>query len=63
MTGTKEKATDISGMAKEQFNFRLDKDLMKQVKKLADEQNRSVTNYIETVLMKAVEEAKKSKKK
>jgi hypothetical protein len=45
-------------MAKEQFNFRLDKDLMKQVKKLADEQNRSVTNYIETLLIQAIDTSK-----
>jgi hypothetical protein len=50
--------TDINRMAKEQFNFRLDKDLMKQVKKLADEQNRSVTNYIETLLIQAIDTSK-----
>lgn len=54
--------TDLSEMAKRQFNFRFDEDLIKLVQKLADKDNRSLTNYIETVLSQKVEEEKAKKK-
>jgi hypothetical protein len=54
---------DLSGMAKKQYNFRFDEKLMEQIQKLADKDNRTATNYIETLLKKAVEEDKKKSKK
>jgi hypothetical protein len=51
----------ISDMAKKQYNFRFEEKLIEQVQKLADKDNRTLTNFIETLLMKVVEDSKKKK--
>lgn len=48
-------------MGKKPYNFRLDEKLMEQAKKLADKELRSLTNFIESLVQKAVENAKKKK--
>lgn len=53
----------FEGMAKKQFNFRFEEKLMDQVQKLAEKDHRTLTNYIELVLMKHVEETTKKKGK
>jgi hypothetical protein len=55
--------TTFEGMAKKQYNFRLDEKLMEQVQKLADKDHRTLTNYIEMMLIKHVEENTKKKSK
>lgn len=52
----------FEGMAKKQFNFRLDEKLMEQVQKLADKDHRTLTNYLEMLLIKHVDETTKKKK-
>jgi predicted transcriptional regulator len=41
------------------FSMRLDPDLKAKLSKLADKENRSLTNYIETLLRQHVEAAEK----
>ena len=41
---------------KKLVTFRFDPDLLAKAKKAADRQNRSLTNYVETVLKQAVDE-------
>jgi predicted HicB family RNase H-like nuclease len=48
-------------MAKKPYNFRFEEKLIEQVQKLADKDNRTLTNFIETLLMKVVEDSKKKK--
>lgn len=55
--------SDLSSMAKSRKNFRFDEELIKQVEKLAKKENRSLTNFIETLMLKAVETSKKNKSK
>lgn len=42
-------------------SFRIDKTLMEQLKKLAEKENRTVSNLIETILKKGVDELIKKK--
>jgi hypothetical protein len=42
-------------MAKEQFSFRFEKDLIKAIDKLAEKDHRSRTNYVEIVLTQHIE--------
>lgn len=49
-------------MAKTLYSFRFSPELIKEVEKLAKAENRNLTNFIETVLIKVVEENKKKKK-
>lgn len=43
------------------FSMRLDPEIKAQLQKLAEKQNRSLTNYIETLLRQHVEAEKKRK--
>lgn len=53
---------ELSAMGKKQFNFRLDDQLMKDAKRLADQDNRTLTNYVETIISETVKASKKKKK-
>jgi hypothetical protein len=53
--------TNFEDMAKKRVNFRLDESLVADLQKLAVKENRTLTNYIETVLKKHIEENKKKK--
>jgi hypothetical protein len=44
------------------FSMRLDEDLKAALQKMADEDNRSLTNYIETLLRQHVADRKRAKK-
>jgi antitoxin component of RelBE/YafQ-DinJ toxin-antitoxin module len=43
---------------KKLVTFRLDSDLLAEAKRIAERENRTLTNFVETVLKKAVEEAR-----
>lgn len=43
-------------MPKEAFPLKIDKAILDKIRELASEQNRSVNNYIETLLKKKVED-------
>ena len=47
-------------MAKKNYSFRFKEDVMNDIQKIADQENRTSTNLIETVLIDMV---KKNKKK
>ncbi len=42
---------------KKPVTFRMDADLLERARRLADADNRSLTNYIETALRRAIEPA------
>ena len=44
------------GITKPQFTFRLDEDLIAKIRAYAKEENRSLPNYVETVLKAHVKE-------
>ena len=45
------------GIEKKVFSLRLDEELIEKIKVLAEKENRTVSNYVETVLKKCVQEA------
>lgn len=49
-------------MPKTLYSFRFDPELIKKVEKMAKKENRNLTNFIETHLLKLVEDNEKKKK-
>ncbi len=47
-------------MAKKNYSFRFKEDVMNDIQKIADDENRTSTNLIETTLIELVKKKKKS---
>lgn len=50
-------------MSKKNYSFRFKEDIMDKIQELADEENRTGTNLIETVLIDHIKKAKRKKKR
>ena len=48
------------GIEKKVYSVRLDEELLNELKKIADEENRTLSNLVETVLKRYVQSQKES---
>ena len=48
------------GIEKKVYSVRLDEELLNELKKIADEENRTLSNLVETVLKRYVQSKKES---
>ncbi len=43
-------------------SYRIEEEIVKKLKKLAEKENRKIGNYVETILLKHIEETKQTEK-